>query len=435
MSETPATLTPVVADNSLVAAEWATYVGAFARDINMTADAVTKVLLDKAVERADALGLATIGDSQDVKDEAWAAMFPAVKSGTLNRAVRTLRTALTPTAGPTPVPRSAPDGAMFMGLLAAPDDESLLRSLTLGAAYTGTISDEDAVSAVRVLFASKVGLYDVRANLLAMIEKTCEELDAPADPAVYALLDEVRERHYAEVLGPMRLKSSVVSDAAQKRFCDRAANVLFPAIRGFHGVLRGWYSTWQAQTNNPAALTTAMAAMVNAMANGGRMQPMPPTAGATPDTAVLVDASAELVTAVNKTFAGLSALPVARALAYDAIAIAKHLANPAMVTHCGAKNRDELLRKLRIGLGDGHVRQEAALAQYVLNALRIRTVPETELPMVAGSLFLVGETINWDNLGVNPRGADAASLNGGFRPFEEPSTNSRTRGVYGAGTR
>ena len=401
---TPTATTTVPALTAPLSSRFETTVAAFATKVGLPLEAVTKTLLDKAINDATDESLAILGSATDVEDSMWGEMFPSVKKPVLRNAYLALRATVFPPAAPVaaaPAPVAAPSpvsnspATPFRGLAPLADDGAFLKQLTVGGRLNGTVSAVDAVNAVRVGMANSIGIFDVPEKLAERIEEWSNTMEMPADDRVYALLNSIRERRYAEVLEPLGVGSRAVSEKGRKEFVSRLSTTLWPGLRRFHAALKGWYDGWMAQSSNPATMMNFMASMVS----GG--VGMMPGVMATPDVGVLRSAHSELVTMTNRLYSGTYMVPVSRAMAYDALRIVGQLNDPGLAAAAGVPNRDELLRLLRVGVTDSYARSERAVAQYTLNALEMGSQTDTELPAFAGALYLLGAAIAWDDLGTD----------------------------------
>jgi hypothetical protein len=276
------------------------------------------------------------------------------------------------------------------------DDASFMAALVVGTNLNGGITAEDAVSAVRVGMADATGLFDVPDRMVESIEAYCESMDTPAGDGVYKLVNTINTRKYAEVLAPMGLTgTTVVTAARRKTFVERLRTTLWPALRSFQAAIKGWTDAWTAQASNPAMLNQIMLTAVT----GGGLGALLPQINATPDVAPLRDAHKELVRGVNKLFLGLYRVPVARALAFDAMRIISQIKDPAIAAAAGKTNPEEFVRALNIGVTEHALRTERTLAQYTLNALRMDSIADAQLPAFAAQLALMGASVDWDTLG------------------------------------
>lgn len=379
-----------------------TLIAAFAAKVGKTPAEVTTVLTTSAINDTSDESLAIVGSAVDVDDATWMEMFPGVKKPVLKNAVNTLRAAVAPPpAVPTPViaaPVAHPaapavSATPFRGLVQLADDRTFLTGLTVGGRLNGTVSAADAVNAVRVGMAHSIHLFDAPEKLAEIIEEYATTMETPADDSVYTLLETIRERKYAEVLGPLNVKSSAVTEGRRKEFMSRLTTTLWPGLRRFNTALKGWHEQWVAQSANPGAMMN----MIGALISGG--QGLIPGMVQAPDGGALRSAHSDLLTMTNRMYSGMYMVPVARAMAFDALRIVAQLNDPNLCRAAGVPNRDELLRRLRIGVTDAYARSERSIAMYTLNALELGSQTDAELPAFAAALHMLGTTIDFDALG------------------------------------
>lgn len=402
-----------------------TAVAEFATRIGISVDLVTAALLSSAVNDLGPESLRILASAVDMPDTTWATTFPGVKAPVLRNAVTQFRAAVTPpvVAPATPVVSTAPVASAFRGLLPLADDTAFLSGLTMGSSLN-RITPADAVVASRVGMASLQGVFEAPEALVDLIEGHSQGLEAPADDSVYGVLRGITTRKYADILEPLGVSGRAVTEARRKEFVARLRTTLWPALVRFHSTLRGWYETWTSQASNPGMMVGIMSALVS----GGPMG-MIPGMVSTPDVAILRSAYADLVSGTNRLYAGLYMVPVARAMAYDAMAIVAQLNDPALILAAGVTTREELLRRIGVGVTDAVQRQERSIAQYVQNAFNIANLSDADLPPFAAALFMLGNSIDWGMFsGSNPGTAPG-------RGSKDPTTPPRRETVRPAGGR
>ena len=174
---------------------------------------------------------------------------------------------------------------------------------------------------------------------------------------------------------------------------SRLTTTLWPGLRRFNTALKGWHEQWVAQSANPGAMMN----MIGALISGG--QGLIPGMVQAPDGGALRSAHSDLLTMTNRMYSGMYMVPVARAMAFDALRIVAQLNDPNLCRAAGVPNRDELLRRLRIGVTDAYARSERSIAMYTLNALELGSQTDAELPAFAAALHMLGTTIDFDALG------------------------------------
>ena len=118
---------------------------------------------------------------------------------------------------------------------------------------------------------------------------------------------------------------------------------------------------------------------------------------APPDTAQLHDAGDTLITSINRVFRG-TGVQVAAAMAYDANTIRKTLEEPQLPTMVGARNREEMLRKIKTNVSSNYVRLEQNLVKFVLGFVRHNNVTSDIEVGYFVALWQLGSQIDWHNL-------------------------------------
>ncbi|MFV0485482.1 MAG: hypothetical protein ACK5MU_04650 [Candidatus Saccharimonadales bacterium] len=128
---------------------------------------------------------------------------------------------------------------------------------------------------------------------------------------------------------------------------------------------------------------------------------MPPGMMAPPDTGALRDSGDDINNAINRVFAG-TGVQIAAALAYEAGEIRKTIENPRLPGMIGVANRDQMLKKLRVGVSSNYARLETNLVKYVLSFMNIDSISAgDEEVRYFSALWTLGNQIDWNQLGVN----------------------------------
>jgi hypothetical protein len=159
-------------------------------------------------------------------------------------------------------------------------------------------------------------------------------------------------------------------------------------------MLYNWSETWAKGMANPAMALT-MLAMAQ---GGGGTQVMPPGLMQPPDTAGLRDEAEAVINRINKVFAG-TGIPVARALAFDAMRIRDILEEPSLPAAVGTTTKDQMIKMLRVDVGPDYVRLERNIIRYGLAIMEIPNVSagNEELAYLSAMLTL-GAAIPWEKL-------------------------------------
>jgi hypothetical protein len=287
-------------------------------------------------------------------------------------------------------PVAAPAAAPALGTLlpSVPSDDDFLKLLQVGG--VAKMDKTDVQAAVRALFADRYGVYDLDDRILEAVAARAEELDEPYPPLYYDIEKSKTAKKHADVLKALGVPGRVVNEARKKQFLGRM-NGLWGILGSFQDQLDNWYTTWTQKAANPAALIGAFTAMAS---GGGAVMPGLMDA---PDATHIVDSAAGVIDQLNKLFAG-PGIPVARALAADAVEFRQLLEKPELPASLGTSTREEMLKKLGIAVTADVVRAERSAVQYVLGVMELGAVAQNQLPLYIGALKELGSTIPWDKL-------------------------------------
>lgn len=292
--------------------------------------------------------------------------------------------------------------ASFDALPPVPDDSSWLAMLKTGGVLK--VDQSTVVSTIRAALAQRVGLYDVPAKLVKAMEDFADINEEPLDDSFFKIRKQLIRRSYAEVFEAIDgLDGSFVTEARKKALFKRMDEHFWPALWSFNAQLKGWQETWLQGAANPSMMMMVLA--------GGAGGPLPPGMMQAPDTAGLRDAADAVADAVNKVFAG-TGVPVASALAYDATQIRKILEDSRLPSFIGAANRDQMLKTLGVAVPATYPRLEVNLTRFVIAVMEVKNQPAgNEELAYFGSLFMLGNQIDWSQLG-GGRGSKYSSLGG-----------------------
>jgi len=336
--------------------------------------------------RARADGVTGVSTAALVREDEWVAYgVPRIQARALLVA---LKTESRPAA---PAPSSL--------LPEVPDDESLLQALRVGG--VAKVQPTDVVAALRVAFAQRLGVLQAEQRLLAAIEQRARGLDEPCPQVFYDLQRSRARREHASVLAALDIPGTFVTERRKQELLKRLSR-LWDLLPGFQARLEQWQATWQQRVTNPGALLAGIAAMVHGGPDAAPALGMMEA----PDSEGMVDAARGVIDAVNRVFAG-PGIPVARALAADAVELRALLARPDLAEAVGAGSREELLKSLGLAVSADLVRAEKAVVQYVLGVLRLPDVDPPQRPMVLVALKELGATVRWELLRSPPRPAAA----------------------------
>lgn len=351
---------------------------------------------DEVIEQVRRLGVESAADLAELTEhDLIDAGMPVVKARKLLAGVI-----------PSPVVDSAAmlNTASFDSVLpAVQDDESWLKALKTGGVLK--VDQSTVVAAVRAALAKRVGLYDVPSKLSTAMETFADESEEQVDPTFFALRKQMTRRNYAEIFAAIDgLDGTFVTEKRKAELLGRLDRLLWPAIAGFNTQLKGWQESWMQGAANPAMLMMALM--------GGGAGALPPGVMQAPDTAVLRDAADAVKDAVNKVFSG-TGVQIAAALAYEATEVKKSLEDPRLPALIGVANREQMLKKLGVGVPATYPRLETNLTRYVLAVMNLedQSAGQEELGYLS-ALFMLGNQIDWSQLGRNGAG-NVTAIGGG----------------------
>lgn len=313
-------------------------------------------------------------------------------------------------AASTPAPTTG--STSLDSLPSVPDDSSFLEMLKVGGVLK--VGPVDVISAMKAALANRVGLYNLPDVIQQKMEAYAESQDEPVGENFYRLQKLVASRSYGEILSALGAAGTFVSEKNKKKVLARLDEILWPALRDFNTLLTTWADNWSRGTANPQ-MAIALFAMSQV---GGSGQILPPGMMQPPETTALRDAAEGVINAINRVFSG-TGIPVARAMAYDAMRIKEVLEDPTLPAAVGATNREQMLKLLGVHVGTDYVRQERSLVRYALAVMELPKVAagKEEYSYLAAMLQL-GSTIPWDSLSNNVRILEEGGgvrRDGGFR--------------------
>lgn len=365
---------------------WEERVGAFATAVGKPENEVTEALKGLIGDKNEAaLGILASEEYSPVED-----LKAALVDG-LKIPLGVFRANLALLRGPKPKVEEQPQGASatIINLLPVlPDEENFSQALRVGGELK--VDDTNVIAAIRATLAQRLGLYDIPAKLASAMEAHAEEMEDPCGELYYSMLNMLAERDYAAVLSALGIKGHFMTEAKKKALMKRMEG-LWDKFYSFQQAIKGWQDQWMTGAANPAAMNM----MFLAMASGGKM---PPGMMAPPDTSALRDSAEGVINAINKAFAG-PGIPVARALAYEALRIKKVLSDDRLPPMVGAANREHMLKRLNTAVTADYVRLEENISRYVLAIMRLSKVPvgDNEYAYLT-ALLQLGMAIPWDKL-------------------------------------
>jgi hypothetical protein len=249
------------------------------------------------------------------------------------------------------------------------------------------IGDATLQAALRVFFADRFGLFDVRKKVRDMMVAQANKIQEPVDPMYWKVLDDITRRDYGDLFNAITgLKGSYFTEKHRSVFIDRIRKELCPAIRDGYNAVAGWIDGYNTMMANPAS----WGAFIHGNAFGT------PTSACPPFDSV-ADASATVKDAINKVFRG-TYLPVAAAMAKDAMDASALLNNSSLPALLGCETKEIMLKALDLNITASTTRGEKYFIQFVIGLVKYDTeAPGNELNYIQ-ALYNVGREIPWSLL-------------------------------------
>ncbi len=296
-----------------------------------------------------------------------------------------------------------------------PTDESFLANLVQGGVLK--MSETDVIAAVRAVNAERFGLFNIDDRILKAIEDRAEEMEEPLPEIFYAVQKALKRKAHADVLAALDVPGTFVTEARKKQFLGRVSGIM-GELAGFYSMVDGYVQNWQTQMGPQAMLS-----IVGVLAGGAGAAGMP-VMNEAPDATPLADQARGIIDRLNKMFAG-SGIPVARALAADAQQLSELIKKPELIAAVGASNREEMLKKLGIGVGADVARTEKSVLQFALCVLKVNAVEPSQLPPYILAVRQVGAVIPWATLSGANGAVRTPSGRGRGEPFGDEGTGRK----------
>lgn len=369
---------------------WEGRIGPFAVAVGKTITEITEALKGAIGEPGDD-ALAILADESIATPEELKAAFASLKIPTLvlSKNIPLLRGEQA--SKPCNNAEMPVVGASTDVLPDIPDDKSFTEMLRTGGVLE--IGPTEVMSAIKATLANRVGLYGLPDKLLKAIEEQVESLKKPAPASYYELVDMLNRRNYGEVLSVVGVKGNFATQPKKKALLNRLEGNLWNSLYDFHMKLMAWQEAWMAGASNPGIMMTAMAALVSgnkASIPGGMLQ--------VPDTSSVKDAAEVVINDINEVFAG-TGIPVAKALAWDAMQIKKILEDERLPLAVGAVDREQMLKKLEVDVASDYVRLERNLVKYVMSILELSKVTPGQYEQAyLIAMIQLGVSIPWEKL-------------------------------------
>lgn len=346
-----------------------------------------KGIIGDGPEAVTLLGDPTLANDEDLRN-ALVVNAPKIPLALFRRHLQILRGPQATSA--TSAPAANPTSTALNVLPVVPDDTSFLGMLRLGGVLK--VDMNVVLAALKAAIADRLGLYDLPDLLVKEMEKFADQQEEPVSPKFFALRKQLTKRSYAEIFEAVEgLDGTYVTEARKKQLLTRIEPI-WEALQTFHGKLAGWQQNWLGSMAGPGAIAMLIA--------GGRGGAGPAPAGlmAPPDTSGLRSSAEAVINVVNRAFAG-AGIPVASALALDAMRIRQTLEEPTLPATIGASNREQMLRTLGVGVSSDIVRTEQTLTRYALGVMKLDSVlPGDDELYYLTALHQLGTSITWDSL-------------------------------------
>ncbi|OGL95650.1 hypothetical protein A2348_03475 [Candidatus Uhrbacteria bacterium RIFOXYB12_FULL_58_10] len=365
---------------------------AFVAALGKPEDHIEVALRGELGDTIDDAAVNNLGDSDITPDaDLLAALTGAgVARATARAAIKGIRNVPAPVEAAPAV--AAANGRAERQLALLPvlkDDTSFVAALASGG--TAKMPTEDAVAAIRAAFASRTGLYEILPKLLDMMKQRADEMEEPLDESFYSLRKEVARRRYADVLAAFDGIGELITDKEKAKFLDRVEQ-LWTVLEVFQQQLEAYRQAYKDDSGD-------IGAAIAAIRDGGVAIDMP-------DVGPVVAAARGVLERFNRAFAGLG-IPVARALAADAIRTREILRRPGLPATIGATTFDEMLKKLEVNIPPDVAEMETSVARYVLSLMSLPSSPVEQQPQFILALQRLGKPIPWATL-AQPRLARTA---------------------------
>lgn len=356
----------------------------------------------KATEIADkaaADGFTDVAGCADITEPEWVTY--GLNKGQARKFIKELAAANAP--APAPATPTAPVNvapAINVMLPSLPDDDSFLAALRVGG--TPKVSATEVAAAVRIFVANQSGLDGLPDKILEFMEARAEEMDEPIGDDFAELRKIVIEKRYGEIMEAVGLKGFTVTEKHRKKLAAKMA-ALPGILKDFQGAAMAWVESWTSQGNNPAVLGQLLTAFL-----GGGSHQLISGMTTPPDTGSVIAAAEGVINDFNRMFAGYGRA-AARAMGYDAVKVKQILADTRLPAAVGTTTREEMLKRLGVGVSSDFVRFEGDVGRYVLAIYQIgeNKVPSDQLPLYLSVVANLGKQINWDRLS-NSNGAGRA---------------------------
>jgi hypothetical protein len=361
---------------------WTNRIEPFAKAIGKTIEEVTECLTSEVGEPNDQ-ALEALGNEEFTPFESLQVVFKPlnIPPAILRKNVNLLRVKAVEKAAPTNI-------VMTNVLPPIADDESFVKALKVGGELK--VNTIEVIAAVKAALADHIGLYDLPDMLKSRMEEVSESLEEPCSKEFLEMRNLVTKRTYADIMSVLGIEGHFINDTRKTAFLKKLNDLLWTETISFHTQLSNWNTTWLNTASNPGMISTAILSAVSGNAASPVASMMQP-----PDTAFLRDAAEKVIMTINKIFAGFG-IPIARALAYEALEIKKVLEKSTLPALVGALNRDSMLKMLNVSVAGDYVRLERNLVQYVVAIMEFPKVePQTEI-LYLSSLYQLGMSIDWN---------------------------------------
>lgn len=362
-------------------AKWDVFTSTLGKGEGDVAEALVGVVGDIT---DDAIGL--LGNADDTPDadlRAALSRLGAIPSAVINKAIRGIRNAPAPIAGPATNGDASPREKSV--LVSVGDDASILDLLRVGG--VAKMTAEDLIAAIRGAFTRAIGVDQIIPTLLKRMKEHAESLDEPLGTTYYKLVKASKRRQYADVLAAFDGAVTSIPEDEKQRFLDKVDS-LWPTLASFQSQLDAYRQLHKDESadigNFVVAIQTGRAGIEY------------------PDPSQIIAAARAVIDRFNRVFSGMG-IPAARTIAKDIAEEAELLRNPELPGTVGAGSFEEMVKKIGLGVPSDARQTEINIATFVLNLLKLPDQPSNRQPEIIIELQKLGKPIVW------PSGKQTAS--------------------------
>ncbi len=275
-----------------------------------------------------------------------------------------------------------------------PNEESWLSSLRSGGVLK--VGESTYLSAARAIIAAKLNVKDLIKRLCEEIEQTAVAQDEVVPQLYFDLRNRNLRRKYSEVFAVVG-GASAITEAQRASTMRRIQERMVPALYRCHMAADAWLRTWIASTG-PMMGAFAVGQQIGAPIG----MSIPPAFNSMPDVAPIRDACDELRDAVNASLSGVGPAAVT-AIACEYRDLQEILNNDSLPAYLGVATREQMLKKLDIGVGASLIRMERDLVRLLLAYASSDSQSPDQESSYYYACHMVGAQIPWNHLGIEAK--------------------------------